>query len=112
MEAKPTQYRVRLTVNGNLINTVLVGRHYLIKHASYMNDALILDLVAALDGRSFPVDSTTAGIEYYAADVVMNPDGKIYRVIWLFEGGRLEVLGVINAYRRSKKKENPSHEEK
>jgi len=29
---------------------------------------------------------------------------KIYRLIWLFEGDFLEVIGVINAYRIRKKK--------
>ena len=63
-----------------------------------------LEVIMALGGRSFPVDSSADGIEYYVADVEREPTGKIYRIIWLFEGERLEVLGVINAYRRSKKK--------
>lgn len=105
MKEKPTRHSIELHVNGNRITTVLVGRHYLSRHGSYMNDALILDLVMALDGHSFPVDSTTAGIDYFAADILNEPDGKNYRIIWLFEGERLEILGVINAYRRSKTKE-------
>jgi len=105
MKEKPTRHSLELHVNGNRITTVLVGRHYLSKHGSYMNDALILDLVMALDGHSFPVDSTTDGTDYFAADILTEPDGKIYRLIWLFEGESLEILGVINAYRRSKKKE-------
>ena len=103
MKEKPTRHSVNLTVNGNSIRTVLIGRHYLIKHSSYMNDALILDLVAALNGHSFPIDSTTDGVDYYVADVEIKPDERVYRIIWLFEGEKLEVLGVINAYRRSKK---------
>ena len=106
MEGKPTQHDLELTVNGNHITSVLIGRHYLLKHSAYMNDALILDLVAALDGHTFPVDSKSDGIEYFVADVEVEPDGKTYRLIWLFEGKNLEVLGVINAYRRSKKKED------
>ena len=106
MKEKPTNHLVDLTINGYHITTVLIGRHYLLKHSSYMNDALILDLVGALDGRTFPLDSTTDGIDYYVADVEVEPDAKAYRLIWLFEGESLEVLGVINAYRRSKKKED------
>jgi len=70
-----------------------------------MNDDLILKLVLALDGRTFSLDSTTDGIEYYVADVQLDSTAKIYRIIWLFEGEKLEILGVINAYRRTKKKE-------
>lgn len=70
-----------------------------------MNDDLILEIVLALNGQSFPMDSSTDNIEYYVADVQLESTGKIYRIIWLFEGENLEVLGVINAYRRKKKKE-------
>lgn len=68
-----------------------------------MNDQLILKLVKFLDGGSFAVDSTTDGIDYYVADVMLDDPRKIYRLIWIFEGENLEILGVINAYRRKKK---------
>ena len=104
MQEKPTRHLVDVTVNGFHVTTVLIGRHYLKKHSGHMNDALIVELVMALDGQSFPLDSSTDGIDYYVADVQIEATGKIYRIIWLFEGDRMEVLGVINAYRRSKKK--------
>lgn len=69
-----------------------------------MNDELILRLVAELDGGDFPVDSTTSGVDYYVADIQLDGEEKIYRLIWLFEGEKLEVLGVINAYRKGKRK--------
>ena len=103
MREKPNKYPVQLTVNGNQISSILIGRHYLKKHAAYMDDALILQLVSQLDGKHFKVDSSTDEIEYYVADVEMS-GAKTYRLIWLFEGSRLEVLGVINAYRRKKRK--------
>ena len=103
MNTKPTEYSASLTVNGTHVTTILIGRHYLLKHGSYMNDQPILELVSALDGRTFPVDSKTDGIEYYITDVEVLPDGKTYRLIWLFEGEKLEILGVVNAYRRTKK---------
>ena len=103
-DSKPTQYRLHLKVNDIEIYTVLIGRHYLIKHGSYMNDELILDLVASLDGGVFPVDSITDGTEYFVADVEWGNPTKVYRIIWLFEGDKLEVLGVVNAYRRDSKK--------
>lgn len=104
MPEEPKQYAVQITVNGHSINSVLIGPHYLIKHGSYMNDELILMLVAELDGGNFPVDSSTAGVDYYVADIELDDAGKTYRLIWLFEGEKLEVLGVINAYRKSKRK--------
>lgn len=99
----PTRHAVSLTINGNHIATVLIGRHYLLKHSASMNDELILELLSALDGQRFPVDSTTDGIDYYVADVEVAPDEKVYRLIWLFEGEKLEIIGVVNAYRRKKK---------
>ena len=110
MQEKPTRYSMSVTVNGLGITTVLIGRHYLKKHANYMNDEVILELVAALDGHSFPVDSEIDGIEYYAADVRSEATGKTFRIIWLFEGTKMEVLGVINAYRRSKGGKNEGTE--
>ena len=104
LSEKPTQHHLEVTVNGNKITTILIGRHYVKKHCADINDVLILELVMALNGQSFQVDSTTDGIEYYVADIQLESNTKIYRIIWLFEGENLEVLGVINAYRRTKKK--------
>jgi hypothetical protein len=51
-----------------------------------------------------PVDSITDGTEYFVADVEWGDPLKVYRLIWLFEGEKLEILGVVNAYRRTPKK--------
>lgn len=101
---KPTRYKLKVTVNNHFITEVLIGRHYLEKHSSYMNDEVILQLVAALDGHSFPVDSVTNKIEYFVADIELGDSGKVYRIIWLFEGEKMEILGVVNAYRRNRSK--------
>ena len=103
MSEKPTRYAVHLTINENSIALVLIGRHYLLKHGSYMNNGLILDLVTALDKQTFRADSVTDGIQYFVADVKTPSSEKKYRIIWLFEGEKLEVLGVVNAYRKKKK---------
>ena len=68
-----------------------------------MNDALIINLVLDLDGHTFPLDSSKDGVDYFAADVQLESSKKINRIIWLFEGEKLEIIGIINAYRRSKK---------
>ncbi len=101
---KPIRYKFKVTVNNHSITEVLIGRHYLEKHSSYMNDEIILQLVAALDGHDFPVDSITNEVEYFVADIELDEAGKAYRIIWLFEGERMEILGVVNAYRRKRSK--------
>ncbi|HXH76004.1 MAG TPA: hypothetical protein VNJ08_13620 [Bacteriovoracaceae bacterium] len=97
---KPVRYKFKVTVNNHSISEVLIGRHYLEKHSSYMNDEIILQLVTALDGHVFPVDSITNGVEYFIADIELGKLEKIYRIIWLFEGKKMEILGVVNAYRK------------
>ena len=104
MEKEPSQYKLQLVVNGHKIRTILIGRHYVEKHGSYMSDELILALVSTLDGGDFPPDSTTSGLEYFAADVEWGEPSKLYRLIWIFEGDQLEILGIVNAYRRKIKK--------
>jgi hypothetical protein len=97
------EYRLSLRLNGHQVTTVRIGQHYAAKHGAYMTDELILELVLALDGGQYPVDSTTAGVEYYAADVLYeNRLGakRTYRIIWILEGDIFDVLGVVNAYRR------------
>lgn len=96
-----------MVVNGHKITHVIIGKHYREKHAAYMTDELVLDLVQVLDGKNFEPDSTSKGIEYYAADIeIFNQKSKVkfYRIVWLFEGNFLEIIGVINAYRVKKRK--------
>ena len=67
----------------------------------------MLDLVLALDGKNFDSESSSRGIEYFAADVEFSSGAaksKCFRLVWLFEGDLLEVIGVINAYRVKKKR--------
>lgn len=67
-----------------------------------MNDEIILQLVGALNGHIFPVDSVTNDIEYFVTDIELADSGKVYRIIRLFEGEKMEILGVVNAYRRKR----------
>jgi hypothetical protein len=107
VKSEPIKLATSITINNKLISHVVIGRHYLAKHSAYMSDELILLLVQSLDGRSFDSDSSSKGVEYFVADIEFKGDSakmKIYRMIWLFEGDRLEILGVINAYRVKKKR--------
>jgi hypothetical protein len=81
---KTISYKFKVTVNNHFITEVLIGRHYLEKHSSYMNDEVILQL---------------------AADIELGDSRKMYRIIWLFEGEKMEILGVVNAYRRKRSKQ-------
>ena len=98
------EYLIEINVNHHQINLVRIGRHYLEKHASYMNDELILELVYSLHDQSFEMDSTTRGIEYFVADVEQGAPPKIYRLVFLIEGEQLEILGIVNAYRRKNRR--------
>ena len=44
----------------------------------------------------------TNDIEYFVTDVELVDSGKVYRIIWLLEGEKMEILGVVNAYRRKR----------
>ena len=97
------EYELSLTLNGHQVTMVRIGQHYAAKHGAYMTDELILELVLSLDGGHYTTDSTTTGVEYYAADVLHeNRLGakRTYRIIWILEGEIFDVLGVVNAYRR------------
>lgn len=100
---RPNEYRISVTINNNKIIKVLIGRHYELKHGKYINDDLILSLIKLLDGKTFLVDSTSKGIEYYAADIEFGFPLKVYRLIWLFEGDVFQIIGIINVYRRRRK---------
>ena len=103
MKHKLTEYKIKIRVNSHKITKVLISDHYLLKHSAYMNDKLILQLVQQLDNKTFKPDSFTGDVEYFVADIFLNENQKTYRIVWLFEGQKLEILGVINAYRRSTK---------
>ncbi|HLE12348.1 MAG: hypothetical protein A2504_01070 [Bdellovibrionales bacterium RIFOXYD12_FULL_39_22] len=97
---KYEEYPINIEVNHHNIKLLRIGNHYLGKHSSYMNDELILELVYMLNGHSFEVDSLTKDIEYYVADVEYGDTPKIYRLVFLIGGEDLEILGIVNAYRR------------
>jgi hypothetical protein len=96
-----------IQINEILIRKIIIGKHYREKHGQSMNDELIIQLVCSLDGKKFIPDSTTQGIDYFATDIQhrdLKNQLKVYRLVWLFEGQRLEIIGVINAFRVNKKR--------
>lgn len=90
-------YKLRLTINGRKITSVIIDPHYEKKHSKSINDEIILSLVHQLDGRFFDHDAEKNGYQYFTTDLVFN--SKKYRLIWLLEDHEIYV-GIINAYRR------------
>ena len=94
------EYRLRLTINGRLINSVIVDSHYEIKHFRVINDALILELVKGLNGRIYEADSISVdGWEIYVNDPLFLGE-KPYRLVWCVHPDE-DCIGIINAFRRS-----------
>ncbi|MFZ4405407.1 MAG: hypothetical protein ACOYOK_15010 [Pseudobdellovibrionaceae bacterium] len=105
-KSAPIKLNRTLYVNGNIISSIIIGKHYLQKHSLEVTEDLIILLVCSLHGLHFKADSISAEIEYYATDIELDMDGqnKIFRLVWLFEGEQLEIIGIINAYRVRKKR--------
>lgn len=93
-------YPIHLIVNGTRINRVVIDPHYEKKHAASIHDALILDLVRMLAGKSFEIDSESGGFQYFVSDNLMLGTGR-YKLIWLLEANQ-SYLGIVNAYRRKR----------
>ena len=94
------KYPITITVNGLKIKSVIIDPHYENKHASYMTDKLILDLVHLLNDGDFSPNSSTDKYEYYVNDnLILN--NKRYKLIWLLQKNEI-YIGIINAYRSKK----------
>ncbi len=92
-----------ITVNGIKIVQVIIDPHYEEKHHSYMNDALVLKLVGALDGREELPETKTDRYSYFATLVEF--EEKKYRLVWLLEDYAI-YIGVVNAYRDGRRSKN------
>jgi len=62
-KSPPIKLPSPLLVNVLQITHVVIGRHYREKHAVYMTDELVLDLVRALDGSSFKSSASSTRTE-------------------------------------------------
>jgi hypothetical protein len=64
-----------------------------------MNDALILELVKGLNGRTFGADSVSGeGWEIFVNDPLYFGQ-KPYRLVWCLHPDE-DYIGIINAFRR------------
>ena len=86
-----------------MINQVIVDSHYEAKHSKVINDALILELLKGLNGRTYEAESTSAeGWEIYVNDPLFLGE-KPYRLVWCLHPDE-DSVGIINAFRRSNAK--------
>lgn len=63
-----------------------------------INDALILELVAGLNGNEYQVDERVGEWEFFSLDRIEHL-GKEYRLVWCLRDECL-FIGVINCFRR------------
>ena len=95
---KRRSYPIRLIVNEQIINEIIIDPHYEINH-SYMTDELIYKLVQNLDNQRFIPKDRKKPWYYFEADIEHKE--KNYYLVWCLEDYQ-DYLGVINCYRKKK----------
>lgn len=88
-----------ILINKLSISKVIVDPHYEEKHASSIDDKLILKLVTKLDGTIQLPEAEMDGFKYFVT--LLKHDQKQYRLIWLLESDKI-YIGIVNAFRDSK----------
>ena len=91
-------YKISIVVNDQRYSKVIIDPHYEEKHADYMTDELILELVKTLDGEEHEARGERPPYSYFEKDRIKVGE-KFYKLVWLFEEDQIYV-GVVNAYRR------------
>ena len=95
---KRREYKLRIKVNGQQIEKVIIDPHYELKHSRSVSDDLILELVRLLNNGTFPVQDFDEPFQYFVTDN-LKFKGRRYKMIWLLENKEI-YIGVVNAYRR------------
>lgn len=95
------EYPLKLVINEQPINRVIIDQHYKEKHA-YLNDMAIMEMVKQLNGQNFPVEETHGEFQYFRVEPVYH-EGRPYRLILLLCITD-DFLGVVNAFRVARRK--------
>ena len=91
-----TLYKCDYVINGRKIKRLIISNHYKKKHAKYMNDELIIELIETyLDGKRFEGGEKKGVWEYFAREPLIYQDKK-YRLVWLFHENISDFLGIVN----------------
>lgn len=96
-----------ISVNGFLVDKIIIGDHYKEKHGDSVSDELIVSLVTFLREGVFQAESTSKGINYFVSDIEVSSllgRTKRYRLIWLIEGSSFDTIGVVNAFRINRRR--------
>ncbi len=88
-----------MTINGVRYRQVEICRHYEEKHSNDINDSLILELIAELEGLYLSLDAERIvgqrKLSYFAANVAH--EKSVYRLVWRVVRGRIKLL-VVNCF--------------
>jgi hypothetical protein len=96
LRGKRNEYPIRIWINSQRYDRVIIDQHYREKHSESIDDKLILELVGKLDGELVRIEGVRGQFQYSTEVVMLNE--RFYRlvlVIDIFEN----FLGVINAFR-------------
>jgi hypothetical protein len=63
--ASRNEYDQLIVFNGRRLSKVIIDQHYKIAHCESINDALILKIIATLDGQSFHAQSVQGEFEFF-----------------------------------------------
>jgi hypothetical protein len=99
---KRKEYKTSLKINGKNINSIIIDRHYRIKHKDTVDDGLILELVKKLDNGIFRIEKSNGDFQYFAVEPVYDDRENPYRLVLLLCASD-DYIGVINAFRVRKK---------
>lgn len=92
------EYDVSIVLNGRRITKAVIDPHYEEKHADSISDDIILELIKTLDGEGIEPSGEDYPFTYFVKDKI-ELNEKFYKLVWLFEEGRV-YIGIVNAYRR------------
>ena len=97
MDGDRNEYALAVTINGRRLRRVIIDQHYRGKHGAVVNDDLILELVAELNGQTFPVQAQRGDFQYFAVEPIYRERSpyRLVLVICITD----DYLGVINAFR-------------
>ncbi len=95
------EFDIGISFNGKLYKPLIIDSHFRKKHPAVTYE-IIIDLVKSLDGGFFDPGEVRDGWSYFALEPVFK--GKApYRLV-LVTSDSQRFLGVINAFRVSRKK--------